>query len=64
MFQQARPRIGKDHATAIALEQVLTEFHFELAHLTAQGGLDHREKGRGAREAAEFRDMAKVFELL
>jgi len=42
---------------------VSAEFDFELPHLAAQRRLHHGEKRGGAREAPEFRDVAKVFEL-
>ena len=63
MFEQARARIGKHDAAAVALEQILPQFHLQLADLAAQCRLYHRKECGGAGEAAEFRDMPEVFEL-
>ena len=56
--------LREHHAAAVAIEQVLTEFHFEFRDLTAQGRLANRQKSGGMREAAEFGDVAKILELL
>jgi hypothetical protein len=63
VLEQAGAGIGERHAAPIALEECLAEFDFELPDLAAQRRLHHGEKRGGAREAPEFRDVAKVFEL-
>jgi hypothetical protein len=63
VLQQAGAGIGEHHAATIAVEEVLAEFHFQLPHLAAQRRLHHGQKRGGAREAAEFRDVPKIFEL-
>jgi hypothetical protein len=64
VLQQPRAGIGEHHAAAVAVEQVLAQLDLQLPHLPAQGRLHHGQKRRGAREAAELGDVAKVFELL
>ena len=39
------------------------QLDFQLPHLAAQRRLHHGQKGGGAGEAAEFRDVAEVLEL-
>jgi hypothetical protein len=63
VLEQAGAGVREHHAPSIAVEEVLAEFDFELTYLTAQRRLHHGEKGGGAREAAEFRNVAKIFEL-
>jgi hypothetical protein len=64
VLQQALARFGHAHPAAVAGEQGLPEFDFELAHLPAQRRLGDIEQGGGAREAAQFGDMQKIRELL
>jgi len=63
MFQQARARRGEDHPASIALEEIVAQFDLQLPHVAAQGGLHHRQKSGGAREAAEFCHVAKILQL-
>src|ERR1700735_2332160 len=63
MLQQAGAGVREPDAAAVSVEQVLAEFDFELAPLTAERGLHHGEKRRSPRETAEFRDVAKILEL-
>jgi len=63
MLEQLRSRLGQGHTPAVAFQQILTAFEFQLANLAAQGGLNHRQEGGGAGKTAEFRDMPKILEL-
>jgi hypothetical protein len=64
VFEQAAPGFREHDAAAVAFEQVLAEFEFELAYLAAQRRLHHRQVPGSAREAAELGDVLEVFELL
>ena len=64
MLEQLRSRLGQGDAAPVALQQILAAFEFQLSNLAAQRRLDHRQEGGGTGKTAEFRDMAKIFELL
>ncbi len=64
MLEKLATRLREHHAAAIAIEQVLPEFHFEIRDLAAQGRLANRQKSGGMREAAEFGNVAEILELL
>ena len=63
VLEQAGAGIGEHNAAPVAVEEILAQLDFQLTHLAAQGRLHHGEIRGGARKAAEFRDVAKIFEL-
>ena len=63
MFQQASACICEHHTATVALEEILTQFHFELAYLAAECRLHHRKKRRCPRKAPQLGDVAEVLEL-
>jgi hypothetical protein len=64
MFEQLRSCLGQRDAAAVAIQQSLAAFEFQLSNLPAQRGLYHRQEGGGTGKTAEFRDVPKVLELL
>jgi hypothetical protein len=63
VLEQLASSLREHHAASIAVEQVLAKLRFEIRNLAAQSRLADRQECGGMREAAEFGDVAKVFEL-
>ncbi len=63
VLEQLATGLGKHHAAAVTVKQVLTKLHFQVRDLTAQGRLANRQESGGMSETAEFSHMAKIFEL-
>jgi hypothetical protein len=63
MFEQYLPGFGGGGAAPIPYQQVLPQFDFEQAHLSAKGRLGYVECHGGAGKTAHFGHAHKIFKL-
>ena len=63
VLQQQLARLGRHGTAAVAGEQVMVQFHFQQSNLAAERGLGDVQCDGRTREAAQFGDLHKVFEL-
>ena len=64
MREQALASIRQRDAAAIAVKQYLLQLDLKVTNLMAERRLRNRQEGRSLGEAAEFRDVDEVVELL